>query len=367
MFVTRVWHVVARSEELGGKPFSRTVCNQPIAFFRNEKGEARAVSAVCPHRGVDLGQGRVIGSALQCPFHGLEFAGDGRCVRIPSQTADKSIPKHLRVPVYPVTEQQGLLWVWPEADGTAEGLPPRYDFLDPAIMPRAYHQAPMTFPSSYLNAMENALDGGHLAFVHTTSLPGAPEISRPYDLKMSDDGNGFSGTLTAVDPTVPVGVAYQQQKRKLSLKRLGNAMLKPFFAASPLKSSSFFYDLNGVVYFDNAYVDGTSEFIYSFFSPSDETTTLAVSGHVRNRAMNWVADAFVKKFMDVIMDEDKQMLAHMTPIARGAGGLPRPALLKADYTSAPFRRIYGNALRREGKVPPWLMGQPNQAEEAEIA
>lgn len=365
MFVTRVWHVVARSAELSDKPFSRTVCNQPIAFFRTEQGEPQAVSAVCPHRGIDLGQGRVIGNAIQCPFHGLEFAGDGRCVRIPSQTPDKSIPKHLRVPVYPVAEQQGLLWVWPEADGIPEGLPPRYDFLEASVMPRAYHQAPITFPSSYLNAMENALDGGHLAFVHTRSLPGAPEISKPYELKI--DKTGFSGTLTAVDPTAEVGVAYQQQKRRWSLKRLGDAMMKPFFAPSPLKSSSFHYDLSGVVYFDNRYVDGTSEFIYSFFSPSDETTTLAVSGHVRNRAMNIVADAFVKKFMDVIMDEDKVMLAHMTPVARGAGGLPRPALLKGDYTSAPFRRIYGNALRREGKVPPWLVGQPRYAEEVDVA
>ncbi len=56
-----------------------------MAVFRGHNGEAYVVDAYCPHLGANLAVGgRVVGSCIECPFHGWQFQGsDGKCVRIP--------------------------------------------------------------------------------------------------------------------------------------------------------------------------------------------------------------------------------------------------------------------------------------------
>lgn len=60
-------------------------------MFRGHSGTAYVVDAYCPHLGASLAVGgRVVGSCIECPFHGWQFQGkDGKCVRIPY--ADKGM------------------------------------------------------------------------------------------------------------------------------------------------------------------------------------------------------------------------------------------------------------------------------------
>ena len=176
MFVTRNWYVAARSAEVGTAPLGRVICGRRIALFREASGVAHAIDALCPHRGADLSAGRVVDDALQCPFHGFRFDRNGRCVEVPSQLEQAQIPERLGVSCYPAVEQQGLLWLWPEAGSTPDRQPPRYDFFDAASGFRRCQCAAELYPASYLNTIENALDGGHLAFVHTASVPGASRL-----------------------------------------------------------------------------------------------------------------------------------------------------------------------------------------------
>ena len=37
----------------------------------------------CPYRGVSIWGERVVDGHPRCPFHGLQFDGDGKCVFIP--------------------------------------------------------------------------------------------------------------------------------------------------------------------------------------------------------------------------------------------------------------------------------------------
>ncbi|XP_052821551.1 cholesterol 7-desaturase nvd [Octopus bimaculoides] len=87
-----------------------------LALFRDEKGNAHALNAYCPHLGAHLAVGgRVLGNCIECPFHGWRFRGDdGKCVYIPY--ADK-IPDVAQVKSWPIQDVNGWIYLWYHAEG----------------------------------------------------------------------------------------------------------------------------------------------------------------------------------------------------------------------------------------------------------
>ena len=66
---------------------------------------------LCLHRGAALSLGWIDGDTLVCPYHGWNYAGDGRCVKIPSLPPDREIPAKARAKSYHVQERHSLVWV----------------------------------------------------------------------------------------------------------------------------------------------------------------------------------------------------------------------------------------------------------------
>ncbi|MFD1718155.1 non-heme iron oxygenase ferredoxin subunit [Georgenia deserti] len=67
----------------------------PVALVRDEDGEFHALSDICSHGQVNLSDGEVDGSTLECWLHGSTF--DLRTGR------PTGLPATQPVPVYPVT------------------------------------------------------------------------------------------------------------------------------------------------------------------------------------------------------------------------------------------------------------------------
>ena len=78
-------------------------------------------------------------------------------------------------------------------------------------------------------------------------------------------------------------------------------------------------------------------------------------GIVRNHSLNPLADRFLHRFMETLIDEDAGAMSLLVPEARGPGGLCPPAVVPADRAGIRFRGLYGEALRAEGKTAPWLV------------
>jgi nitrite reductase/ring-hydroxylating ferredoxin subunit len=82
-----------------------------LVLFRTRRGLA-AVDAYCPHAGAHLGHGGTVeGESLRCPFHGLRYGLDGRCLEDGRERA--------RLTSWPVESWQGQLMVFASPDGRA--------------------------------------------------------------------------------------------------------------------------------------------------------------------------------------------------------------------------------------------------------
>ena len=131
--VPNSWYVVASSDALKpGEMKGVRYFGEELILFRGEDGAPGLIDAYCDHLGAHLAYGgKVVGDAVQCPFHGWRWNGQGRCVAIPYATI---IPPNARIRSYPVREHSGFIWAWYDKEDRAPGFEitpiPQYD--DPA-------------------------------------------------------------------------------------------------------------------------------------------------------------------------------------------------------------------------------------------
>lgn len=162
------WYVVLESKEVRKKPVGVTRMGEKLVFWRNETGEIHCAVDRCPHRGVALSIGKIEHDHLQCPFHGFEYDGRGRCVHIPANGRGSRIPKSLQLQSYPSYEDHGFIWIW-WGDTPSEELPAPtfFDNLDDSFV---YGSKPDHWKAHYSRVIENQLDVVHLPFVHHNTI-----------------------------------------------------------------------------------------------------------------------------------------------------------------------------------------------------
>lgn len=202
-YLRNIWYAVAWSDEIDRTPLGRTILEEPVVFYRTEAGKAVAIGGRCPHRFAPLANGKLIGDAVQCPYHGLQFGTDGRCVHSPH--GDGRVPEAAKVPAYIVAEKHGLVWLWTGAIGAANfDLIPDLSHLDnPALgTVKGY----MSMNAHYQLGIDNLIDLSHTQFVHNDTLQ-----SDGYD-----DGRvevvqvGQTVTVKLSMPNSPVPIAYKR-------------------------------------------------------------------------------------------------------------------------------------------------------------
>ena len=159
------WFAVAFSRDLVPGDVKRgRYFDQELAIFRTRSGQVKILDGYCPHLGAHLAEGgRVVGEALQCPFHGWTFDGDGVCVNIPY--CDK-IPRKARTRAWPVTERNGMVFCWHHSEEKPPSweVPEIPELSDPAWSePRQFE---LQVPVHLQEMAENNCDPIHFMFVH---------------------------------------------------------------------------------------------------------------------------------------------------------------------------------------------------------
>lgn len=201
MFIN-FWYVACRSDDVADQPLKRRMLGQDFVLFRDTAGAVHCLSNTCIHRGGSLGGGKVKGDCVQCPYHGWEFDGDGRCRKIPSLGRSAKVPKRARVDSYPTEERYGLVFAFlgdlPKAERPPIMEIPEFLGPEPDEGWRATIQH-FEWGFDYKRSIENGIDGAHNEFVHPThGYSGERETFVPAPkLEFTDWGVGFWGEREA--------------------------------------------------------------------------------------------------------------------------------------------------------------------------
>ncbi|MEH6550914.1 MAG: Rieske 2Fe-2S domain-containing protein [Pseudomonadales bacterium] len=190
------WFSVARARDLGVGEVQRVFAfGRELALFRTRSGVAVVHDAFCPHLGAHLGvEGRVVGEAIRCPFHGWKFDASGDCVEIPY--CDE-IPSRAKVHNWPVSEVNGDIMVWYHPAGTA----PDWDVPEVPQLNDDNWSEPQywefTIPNHVQNIAENTCDPEHFQYVHR--MPNTP----PADITIDEGGRILHLVADAKEAEIP--------------------------------------------------------------------------------------------------------------------------------------------------------------------
>lgn len=314
------WYPVALIDEVtNDKPLQVQILGLKFIAFRDTDGTPRVLSDTCIHRGGSLGLGWVRDGRVICPYHGWQYGGDGRCMKIPTQGDDQKLSARAKVDSYPTEEKYGILFAF-LGDLPAAERPPIYDItVFEAEGWRANDVVRFEVGAYYERSIENGLDAAHNEFVHP--LQGSPSISatlRDHPIEIDDEPPWGSGFLQ------PYGGYAQRENQKLGAgvgsTRAGSAHHGP----NTLITTIRFDD-------DRAFIQ------YFFEAPIDEGHTRIYFVNMRSFMLEPEND---QKLIDInmtIAHEDIRIIESLDPV-RTPDTTTKELLTPADKPILHFRR-----------------------------
>ena len=175
-FLKNCWQVAAFPGEIvADRLLRRQVSGDWVVLYRLRGNRLVALEDRCPHRSLPLSRGALIGDTLRCGYHGLEFAADGVCTRIPGQS---QIPSNARARSFPLIERYRLIWIWMgEADQADPTLIPDVHWMDDPAWDVV--QGYYSIAANYRLLTDNLLDLSHETYVHQATIGNEAIVEAP--------------------------------------------------------------------------------------------------------------------------------------------------------------------------------------------
>lgn len=326
------WYCVMPKGRLrAGSASVVTILGERIVLGRKADGKAFAIRDRCPHRGAPLSRGRFDGVLFECPFHGWRFATDGRCVAMPTLAdADGTDPRQVSVTTFPVSERNGLFWIYM---GKRPDLSPPPPMLAASGRTRCRVVVSVSVKAGFDLAVLSLIDPAHVGFVHNAWWwsPAAAAKEKVKDFVPLDFGFRMTAHTAATN--------------SLGYRLLGRPRTEVDFLLPGQRIERIGMGSRFVV---NA----------TFATPVDEQTTVftnvLVSDLRRVAVLSWLVRRLAKAFLnqDQSILELAQSGLERKPTMLLLGQSDRLAQwyfrLKRDYLAAHRRGIpFRNALRSE--------------------
>lgn len=346
-YLTNAWYVAALSSEIeGGAMTRRLLLDRPMLIVRGKDGVASVLEDRCPHRFAPLSRGSVCDDGIECGYHGMRFAFDGRCIENPTQP-EQPLPDRVRVRAFPALERYGFIWFW-AGEGAA----------DHALMPSfpSYESPDYGFGTAYKHVagnyqllIDNLLDLSHAPWVHKGML-GDKNTAANWDFSY-DQGprHIIDRRLFPNRPAVPAWA-----------KAYGDAF-EPFDGPMDHWQETYWYApanmlLDAGLVMPGAERDTGIDIIgLNLMTPETETTTHYFYGmaHHYRHDEPWVTDFWMNAVLHAFEDDRlmieavQQNMGHVTDIVA-----LRPHINKADQTALMARRHLARLIAEEnGGLP----------------
>ena len=183
-WINNRWYVAAWDSEVDRAPLARTICGEPIMFYRRLDRSVAAMRDACPHRLLPLSMGIKEGDSIRCRYHGLLIDSHGRAEEMPLK--NEAVNRSICVQTYPVAERHRFIWVWVGDPAQA----------DPALIPNFWpcSSEGWTFDGGYypINCdyrllIDNLMDLTHETYVHDGSIGQMELMEAPIETRVEGD------------------------------------------------------------------------------------------------------------------------------------------------------------------------------------
>ena len=165
------WYAVLESKEVKKNKLLGVIrMGERMLFWRDDAGQVHCLKDQCPHRGVQLSKGKLVDGHVQCPFHGLEFEGNGECVYIPSLGRAAKVSSKYNASSYPVHEEHNFIYIFWGTIKEGETLPPVEWIDDMPDEEYSFITVVDHWKVDYSRVLENQLDVAHLWLVHHNTI-----------------------------------------------------------------------------------------------------------------------------------------------------------------------------------------------------
>ena len=207
----RHWVAVGRASEIPhpGDRFRIDVAGEPLLIVRGKDGEVRALSAVCRHRWMLLGEGAENSGTISCPYHKWTYALDGALMAAPlMEKAEDFEHENCSLPSFGCEIWNGFIFV--NLSGAAAPLAQSLAPLDAEFAPwkmdemEIVGQIEFDQPYNWKVLVDNFMEAYHHFAIHPetfepnypAAISRAEETNAPYAaLRMPREGNALSDTL----------------------------------------------------------------------------------------------------------------------------------------------------------------------------
>jgi phenylpropionate dioxygenase-like ring-hydroxylating dioxygenase large terminal subunit len=163
------------------------------------------------------------GGRLVCGYHGWNYDGTGRVVKIPQYAPDRAIPEDYRTTAYPCTAKHGYAWVALE-----DPIAPIFEvpeFEAPGW--RTIFQFHERWQTSPLRALENAFDNAHFSIVHRATF-GVAAQPAPSRCELIDRPDGFHAETVIDEANPPAFRRISGVEDTVTMRHMRNACYRPF-------------------------------------------------------------------------------------------------------------------------------------------
>lgn len=313
------WTAVAPARALGRRPLRVAFGDDALVLFRD--GQAiRALPDRCPHRMARLSGGTVRDGVIECPYHGWQFDGTGRCRAIPGHAGD--LPT-IQLKRWEVAAKDGILFVATHGTTTepyvhgVTGKPPVLRLVESRTR------------GTVLDVAENILDATHTHYTHRGLLRGLSAQRYRVRVDITGGDDWVEARYTGEDRQHGLISALLDSDRAVSVGRFrapGIAELE-FWGKRGLKLSTTFH----------LRPDGT-----------DHTAGIGILAGPREAGLAHLKALLFLPFFRIALEQDRRILqqcAENTPTGQ------KPVIGPLDFLREDIARIMAGQRPRAADSP----------------
>lgn len=343
-FVRNAWYVAAWADELaGGKLVHRKILHEPVVLWRKADGSIAAIEDRCSHRFAPLHLGKVLpGDRLQCPYHGLEFGTDGKCVHNPHGM--KNIPTRAHLKSWPVIEKHHAVWIWMGDQPADAAKIPDFSVMDNVPELHTTKRDSIVIKSNYQLIIDNLLDLSHTSYLHEGILGNADTVESEINVEQDKDDVVVSRYATN---STPPGMFAQFWP--------GHPARVDKFTRMRWMAPSTLNLISGICEMGAPHMSGTGYHAIHLLTPEDERSTHYFFTAIRfgvkttdeklNRELQEKI-ATMRRF--AFLEQDAPVIEAQQHLIETADRELDPVVLAIDVGPVRYKRVLGKMLEAEG-------------------